>query len=163
MVKNHDLIKMRTTKHAYKLIQVYVTGQKGQIPNNIKNVRKYGISYPNKKLGDNISGFIAWVIHHYRTESKNPQYGQLYVIYSFYLYVFSPYKSKLITVYELPETCRAEAKAIVDKRKSYISPNKLSIYERPLTKVGDKPKKKRRRKKKSKNGSSITETSTLLN
>lgn len=148
MVKEQDLIRLRATKHAYKMIQVYVTGQKGQIPNNIKNVRKYGISYPNKKLGENISKFTGWVIHHYRTEYKNPQYGQVYVIYSYYLYVFSPYKSKLITVYELPETCRVEAKAIVDKRKSYKSPNKLSIYERPLTKLDDKPKKKRKRRKK---------------
>lgn len=159
MVKEQDLIRLRATKHAYKMIQVYVTtGHKGQIPNNIKNVRKHGITYPNKKLGEHISNFIDMVIHHYRTKSENPQYGQVYVIYSFYLYVFSPYKSKLITVYELPEICRAEAKAILDVRKSYKSPNKLSIYERPLTKLDEKTKKKRkRRKKKSKNGSSKAE------
>lgn len=148
--------KIGSTYHAYQLIRVNITEQKGNMKQNIDNAKRLGLVYPNVRIPESIAKFIGWVQFNHRKKtnrkktagSKDNPYAQQYILYGRFLYIFTWDKSKLITIFYLPEHCTDDAATLALKIKygRKGKKKKEDIYTRPLN--SPIPKKKNRKRKK---------------
>ena len=159
MIMTNTPRQIGSTLHAYRLIRVNITTQKGNMRQNIINAKRYGIVHPDETIPKSISKFVGWVKYHYRTTTTKPDFTQIYSVYGNFLYIFTRDKKKLISIYHLPPGCLEDAKALAKSRnpryEKKANKSKLSILERPLTipkptkvfKKKSKPKHKTKFKK----------------
>lgn len=141
--------KIGSTLHAYELIKANITAQKGNMAQNVQNAKKFGKEHPHALIPESISKFVNWVKFSYRERESSPDYGQVYIVYGSFLYIFARNKSKLITIYHLPVHCKEDiqklAMSIKPNAKKKAAKRKVDIYSRPLneTKKKKKPTSKR--------------------
>ncbi len=80
--------KLGVTNHAYDLIRLNITSQKGNMKQNIENAKRWGLEYNHKVITSGIKSFVQYVMRHYRKTASKPNYKQKYIIYGCNLYIY---------------------------------------------------------------------------